>query len=47
MLANWQITPGIGSELDAGLQLLELSDGDIHDLKQMAAERGIVVVTKR
>lgn len=43
MLANWQITPGIGSELDAGLQLLELSDGDIHDLKQMAAERGIVV----
>jgi len=37
------ITPSFGAELSQGTQLVELSDEDVIALKQLAAERGIVV----
>ncbi|NKC01579.1 MAG: taurine dioxygenase [Pseudomonadales bacterium] len=37
------ITPTFGAELAAGTQLTELSDDNVIALKQLAAERGIVV----
>ena len=38
------ITPSFGAELTKGIQLSEFSEDDITSLKQLAAERGIVVV---
>ena len=37
------ITPSFGVELNAGAQLLDFSDQDVVALKQLAAERGVVV----
>jgi taurine dioxygenase len=36
------ITPGFGAELD-DVTLLDMSDGDVEALQQLAAERGVVV----
>ncbi|MEE2783883.1 MAG: TauD/TfdA family dioxygenase [Pseudomonadota bacterium] len=37
------ITPTFGAELEQGTQLAEISDDDVIALKQLAAERGVVV----
>jgi taurine dioxygenase len=42
-LPGRSITPAFGIELDAKIKLLDLSDGDLGSLKQLAAEKGIVV----
>ena len=41
------ITPSFGVELAAGTQLAEFTDDEIAALKQLAAERGIVVVREQ
>lgn len=38
------ITPTFGAELADGSQLTQFSDGQVAELKQLAAERGVVVV---
>ncbi len=44
MLNAKNITPKFGTELEPGIQLIELSDAALIELQQLAAERGIVVV---
>ena len=43
MLAHQNITPGLGAELGQEIQLNTMSATEIDELKQLAAERGIVV----
>jgi len=42
-LAHRTITPRLGSELAEGTQLVDMSDGDVIALKQLGAERGVIV----
>ncbi|MEM7016318.1 MAG: TauD/TfdA family dioxygenase, partial [Pseudomonadota bacterium] len=37
------ITPSFGAELEHGTQLSDFTDDDVSALKQLAAERGVVV----
>ena len=41
------ITPSFGVELATGTQLAEFTDDEVTALKQLAAERGIVVVREQ
>ena len=43
MLAHQNITPGLGAELGQEIQLNTISAAEIDELKQLAAERGILV----
>ena len=37
------ITPRFGAELDVGIELTSMSDLDVGELRQLAAERGVIV----
>ena len=43
-LAFEPITPRLGAELASGMRLLDLTDAEVAALKQLAADRGVVVV---
>ena len=43
MLTHSNITPGLGAELASEIQLNDLTDTEVNDLKQLGAERGIIV----
>ena len=42
-LRHKPITPRLGSELAAGTQLVDMSDAEVTALKQLGAERGVIV----
>jgi len=47
VLTHHNITPGLGAELAPQMQLNDLNDAEVSALKQLAAERGIVVARQQ